>query len=78
MSTLHSHPYSRSYLFHFPVEETEVPVRRSQSSLSSLVWIYHEKEISVFVKKRNTLIFFFFPATESKGLGPQTRHKGET
>lgn len=39
--------------------------------------IYHEKEISVFVKKRNTLIFFF-SATKSKGLGPQSRHKRET
>ena len=38
--------------------------------------IYHEKGISVFVKKRDTLTFF--SATKSKELGPQSRHKGET
>lgn len=35
--------------------------------------IYHEKEISVFVKKRNTLIFFFCNKIKGTGSPEQTQ-----
>ena len=66
-------PYSRSYLFHFPVEETEAPKRWSQSRLSSLVWFTMKKKSQCLLRREIHLIFFFCNKIKGTGSPEQTQ-----
>ena len=69
-------PYSRSYLFHFPVEETEAPIRWSQSSPSSLAWFTMKKK-SQCLLRREIHWFFFFLQQNQRDWVPRADTRGK-